>query len=132
MTMAKVSDYLKADRVVFLNASTREEAIDSLFNVVEEQKLVENIDQFKNSINEREKVVTTGIGMGVAIPHAKLPDYNDFFIIVGILSQGIPWDALDGTHVRTILMIDLISRNFSISKPTANCRLTHSKTQRHL
>jgi len=105
MTTAKVSDYLKDERVVFLDVSSRQEAIDSLFNVVEEKKLVKSIDQFKNAINEREKVVTTGIGMGVAIPHAKLPDYNDFFIIVGILSQGIDWGALDGSHVRTIFMI---------------------------
>lgn len=54
---------------------------------------------------EREEIVSTGIGMGVAIPHAKLHDYDDFFICIGILSKGVDWHAMDGALVRLIFMI---------------------------
>jgi len=54
---------------------------------------------------EREKIVSTGIGMGVAIPHAKLTSVEDFFIAIGILSKGVQWNALDGGPVRLIFMI---------------------------
>ena len=43
--------------------------------------------------------------MGVAIPHAKLSSYDDFFIAIGILQKGVDWNALDGAPVRLIFMI---------------------------
>ena len=61
---------------------------------------------FFQAILEREKIVSTGIGIGVAIPHAKLIGYDDFFIAVGIQKlHGIDWNALDGSLVRIIFMI---------------------------
>ena len=56
---------------------------------------------------KREKIVSTGIGMGVAIPHAKLPSFDRFFLAVGLqkVKDGIDWDALDGAPVRLIFMI---------------------------
>ncbi len=43
--------------------------------------------------------------MGVAIPHAKLASYHDFFIAIGILEKGLEWKALDGAPVRMIFLI---------------------------
>ena len=54
---------------------------------------------------EREKIVSTGIGMGTAIPHAKITTSEDFFIAIGILAEGIEWNSLDGIPVRIIFMI---------------------------
>ena len=63
--------------------------------------------QFYNAIIKREQIVSTGIGMGVAIPHAKLEDFDHFFLAVGIqkVKEGIEWNALDGASVRLIFMI---------------------------
>ena len=48
----------------------------------------------------------TGIGIGVAIPHAKLEGYSDFFIAIGVQKKkGIDWNALDGSDVKLIFMI---------------------------
>jgi PTS system nitrogen regulatory IIA component len=55
---------------------------------------------------DREKIVSTGIGLGVAIPHAKMAGYDDFFIAIGIQEgRGIEWYSLDGSHVHLIFMI---------------------------
>ncbi len=43
--------------------------------------------------------------MGVAIPHAKLANFDDFFIAVGVHSKGINWNALDSSPVHLIFMI---------------------------
>jgi PTS system nitrogen regulatory IIA component len=43
--------------------------------------------------------------MGVAIPHAKLPTYQKFFITIGILQKGAEWQALDKAPVRLVCMI---------------------------
>ncbi len=54
---------------------------------------------------EREKIVSTGIGMGVAIPTPKLNSVEDFFIAIAVLTHGVEWNALDGGPVRLIFMI---------------------------
>lgn len=61
---------------------------------------------FYNAVLEREKLTSTGIGHGIAIPHAKLADLGEFFIAVAILREkGIDWGAIDGSEVRIVLLI---------------------------
>lgn len=60
---------------------------------------------FYQAILDREHIVSTGIGMGVAIPHAKLAAYRNFFIAIAILQKGVNWNALDDVPVRLIFMI---------------------------
>jgi len=103
--MIKISHYLDPHLVVLMNPKTRDEALNCLIDVLNKQNKLKDGEAFFNSIIEREKVVSTGIGMGVAIPHAKLPNYNEFFIAVGVLQKGVDWRALDGAPVRIIFMI---------------------------
>lgn len=103
--MKKISKYIDKEMVVFLNINTRDEALQSLVNVCYSQKKIPDRDEFYSAIIEREKIVSTGIGMGVAIPHAKLSNYDHFFILIGILSHGIDWNTIDGSLVRLIFMI---------------------------
>jgi PTS system nitrogen regulatory IIA component len=102
----RISDYLDSRLIVFLDSETRDEAIDALIDVLDEKQELSDKHAFRKAIFYREKLVSTGIGMGVAVPHAKLKEFGDFFIAVGIQKkQGIDWNALDGTPVRLIFMI---------------------------
>jgi nitrogen PTS system EIIA component len=101
----KISKYLDPQLVLFLKAETRDEALRSMTEKVNEIGKLRDQEKFFNAIIEREKIVSTGIGMGVAIPHAKLDAYDDFFIAIGILDKGVDWTALDGSPVRLIFMI---------------------------
>ncbi len=103
--MAKIAPYLSAKRVVFLDVSNRDEALRQLVDVIAADGKVKDKELFFNAIMDREKIVSTGISMGVAIPHAKLAEYDDFFIAIGILQKGVDWGALDGAQVRIIFMI---------------------------
>ncbi len=103
--MVKIFKYLLPEQIAFLNVRTHNEVIDALVALLEKAGKIPNARIFKNAINEREKIVTTGIGMGVAIPHAKLAGYDDFFIAIGILDKGVDWKALDGAPVRLVLLI---------------------------
>lgn len=91
--------------VVFLNADSRDEALQRLVHVIYQTDKLKNEELFYKAIIEREKIVSTGIGMGAAIPHAKLPSYDQFFIAIGILQKPVEWNALDGAPVRLIFMI---------------------------
>jgi nitrogen PTS system EIIA component len=101
-----ISNYLDERLVLFLNADSRDNALDQLISLLEKEGRLKNTKVFHDAILEREKIVSTGIGLGVAIPHAKLHGYDEFFIAVGVqVKKGIEWNALDGAPVRLIFMI---------------------------
>jgi PTS system nitrogen regulatory IIA component len=102
----RISDYLDSRLIAFLEVKTRDEAIDSLIELLSKAGKLPNKTKFRKAIFDREELVSTGIGMGVAIPHAKLKDFADFFIAVGIQKgQGLDWNALDKAPVRLIFLI---------------------------
>jgi len=103
--MIKISKYMNPQMVAFLDASDREQALKQLIHAVQESGMIQDENVFYEAISDREKIVSTGIGMGVALPHAKLADYENFFIAIGVLQKGIEWDSLDGAPVRLIFMI---------------------------
>lgn len=101
-----ISKYLNEKLVVFLEEETSEGAISLLVDLLYKEKKIENRDQFLHAILEREKIVSTGIGIEVAIPHAKVSGKSEFFIAIGIqCGKGIDWKALDGSLVRLVFMI---------------------------
>lgn len=102
----KISNYLDIDLVVFLNAESRDDALQTLVEELSKSRKLPEKKTFFKAILEREKIVSTGIGMGVALPHAKLKDLKEFFIVIGIQkNQGLDWKAIDKAPVRIIFMI---------------------------
>ncbi|NGX38276.1 MAG: PTS system fructose-specific EIIABC component [Chlamydiae bacterium] len=101
-----ISDYLDEELVTFLDANSQQEALASMIDLLDQKGELRDRDAFFKAILEREKIVSTGIGISVAIPHAKLSGYDDFFIAIGIQKkEGIEWQALDDLPVRLIFMI---------------------------
>lgn len=103
--MIKISDYLLPSLITFLDVESRDDAIKALVELIDKAGKLEDRSAFYHAIIERERIVSTGIGMGAAIPHAKLANYDDFFIALGILRHGLEWNALDGAPVRLIFLI---------------------------
>lgn len=92
--------------VMFLHVSSRDEAIDAMVSLLQANGHLPDREAFKRAIVERELLISTGIGLGVAVPHAKLPCFESFFIAIGIQQgQGIEWQSLDHQPVRLIFMI---------------------------
>jgi len=54
---------------------------------------------------EREKVLSTGIGKGVALPHAKTKAVDDFVLAVANLKSEIEYDSLDSEPVKLIILL---------------------------
>lgn len=102
----RIYDYLDSRLIAFLDVDTRDDAIQKLIDLLHEEGHLPNKEVFRKAIFYREQLVSTGIGMGVAIPHAKLKDFTDFFIAIGIQKKkGLDWNALDKAPVRLIFMI---------------------------
>ncbi len=102
----KIADYLDDRLVAFLDVDTRDEAIDLLIDILDKADKLPDRSAFRNAILHREQLVSTGIGMGVAVPHAKLAGLSEFFIVIGIQTKkGIDWNALDKAPVRLVFLI---------------------------
>lgn len=104
--MMRITDYLDSRLISFLAEDTRDAAIDALIDLLDEGGQLVDKQAFREAIFYREGLVSTGIGMGIAIPHAKMRNIQQFFIAVGIAqNKGIEWNALDKAPVRIIFMI---------------------------
>lgn len=100
-----MTKYMDKNLIVFLQASSRDEALQRIIHHIFLSHKIDDENSFYQAIIAREKVVSTGIGMGVAIPHAKLASLDHFFIAIGILEKPVDWHALDGAPVKIVLMI---------------------------
>ncbi len=103
----RLSEYMDKELVTFLEVADRDTALTSLVDLLSENNKLKDRNTFFKALMQRESIVSTGIGMGVAIPHAKLDEFDDFFIAISIQKsqEGIEWDALDGSPVYIIFMI---------------------------
>ncbi len=103
---ACISDYLNKDLIVFLSSSNRDVAIEKMADLLTQTQYIDDKESFIHAILEREKIVSTGIGMGIAIPHAKQLGFSQFFIAIGIQADiGIEWNSLDDLPVHLVFMI---------------------------
>jgi PTS system nitrogen regulatory IIA component len=87
--------------VAFVDAHSKEEAIAALISELD-------IDQqaVYQSVMQRERVISTGIGIGIAIPHAKTQAAEEFDVVIGIVRHsGIEWDSIDQLPVKLIILI---------------------------
>lgn len=101
----KLSDLIKKENVVFLETIDMVDTIEVLTeNAINNQKIKDK-ESFKNAVLEREELVSTGIGLGVALPHTKAKDIEEFFIVIGINKEGIDWDAIDRNPVGIVFLI---------------------------
>lgn len=102
----KISSYLDKDNVAFLTSKNRNEAISELVDLLHRSKRLKEKNVFYKKIIERERIISTSVGMGVAVPHAKINECSDFFIALGIMkSHKIKWNSIDNIPVRLIFMI---------------------------
>ena len=74
-------------------------------SLFQRQKKLRIENEFYRAIMEREKVISTGIGIHIAVPHVKIPSVTDFVMAIGRKPEGIDYDSLDGKPVSIIIMI---------------------------
>lgn len=101
-----------------LKAKNRDEAIEELSNIAFRAGKISSVEEFMNSVLEREKSYTTGIGNGIAIPHGKCDAVKGVTVVFGRSDFGIEWDSLDGKPVYLVFLLGI---------PAENAENTHLK-----
>jgi PTS system fructose-specific IIC component len=102
----KLSKFCEESLVSFnIKATTKEDAIEELVNLAATSNMVKDRDQLMADIKEREELVTTGVGYGVAFPHAKTRSVKGIVIAFGRSDTGIDFDAMDHKPVNLFFLI---------------------------
>ena len=105
-TELELLEYIRSEHVVFLDEESQESALKSLISEAHGSGDLKDPQGFYKAIWQREEIISTGIGMGLAIPHAKVTECSDFFIVIGIhQGEGIDWNSIDGVKVKLIFLI---------------------------
>jgi len=101
-----IQDLIKNELILLdMKAKGKEEAIDELIAVLEKAGHLQDQKVFKQAILKREEQSTTGIGDGIAIPHAKSDAVKIPSIVIGRSRDGVNYEALDGKNSHLFFMI---------------------------
>src|SRR4030067_283406 len=103
---SRFSDYLTPPQVVYdLKSKDKVEAIEELLDVLAKQKVINNKEPLLLRNIDRENLVSTAIGYGVALPHARVDAGGEIAVAVGRSEKGIDFDAHDGQKVHLIILV---------------------------
>ena len=96
------------------NSDDKENVINELIDLYKESDKVNDIEKVRTAILDREKIMSTGVGKGFAIPHGKTNAVTDVIAAFGKTTRDIDYDALDGNPVRLVFL--LVGRDDMVSK----------------
>ena len=99
-------ELLSADRIrVPLSARTKDAVLEELVELASKGHDAKVRSAILAAVRERESVLSTGIGGGVAIPHGKTPVVDQLIVAAGIASTPVEFDALDGHPVELFFLL---------------------------
>ncbi|MDF7682243.1 fructose-specific PTS transporter subunit EIIC [Lactobacillus sp. ESL0679] len=102
----KIKDILAPESMIMsLKATNKEDAIKEMADLEVQTGIVNNEDEFIKSIWAREDESTTGIGDGIAMPHARNKSINKARVLFAKSEKGIDFNSLDGKPVYLFFMI---------------------------
>lgn len=104
--MVLLTDILTSIRVkVPLEAATKDEVLRELVDVLVRDGAVVEPEEALRVVQQREEVLSTGIGHGVALPHGKTAAVPEMVIAAGVTRDPLEFDALDAAPVRLVFLL---------------------------
>ena len=103
----KILDYLKEEWIITdLQGTDKSSVLRELVSVLVKPCQAGSLEDLLRVLLEREKLESTGIGDGIAIPHGRLKKLREFYISFGRSTKGIAFDSIDGkpSHLFFLVM----------------------------
>lgn len=102
----KISDILDESVVrVHLKGKSKDEIINEMIAIVNHSNKITDIEKVREAIFEREKIMSTGVGNGFAIPHGKSDAVLDIVAAFAITEEPIDYESLDEQPVHLIFLL---------------------------
>lgn len=112
MNLVQLSELLAPERVSFLEATDKKGALEQLVELVSQSVPRVDRQELVDVLLAREAIMSTGIGLGIAVPHARLKSIDHPVLAVGISRQGISYDSLDDkpVHIAVLIVVPIESQ----------------------
>ena len=102
----KIIDFLKEGAIVpDLKATDKENVIKELVTLLKDIGEISDQEKIVEIIMEREKLGSTGIGQGIAVPHAKTDQVKQIVVAFGFSQKGVNFESLDEEPVYLIFLV---------------------------
>ena len=102
----KVSELLSPQFVIAELAGTKkEDVINELINLFEKDPRVTDLEKVRSAVLEREKIMSTGVGKGFAIPHGKTSAVSEILAAFGKTTRPIEYQSLDSQPVHLVFLL---------------------------
>lgn len=102
----KLSNLIKIDQIQLnLSASSKKKALEAISQIITDNYPEYNTNKVFETLIERERLGSTGIGHGVALPHGRLAECTDTIGVFISLSEGIDYDAIDKEPVTLLFAL---------------------------
>lgn len=100
-------NYFKSKLITYIDKPcTKEEVLKTLVDLIRKNSdSLDDEENFYHNILEREKLGSTGIGLGIAIPHARNEKIKNIVVAVGLLKYGIDFNSPDGENVKLVILV---------------------------
>lgn len=103
--MSAVTDFTNEKFIKIIEAKNKLDAIEELAMVFDCSDICSDATSLVKALKEREEIMSTGIGFGIAIPHAKIDSIKRMTFAIGISKEGIEFDSLDGEPVYLVILV---------------------------
>ncbi|MCC5905908.1 MAG: PTS sugar transporter subunit IIA [Balneolaceae bacterium] len=88
-----------------LSVDHKDELLNEMVNVLKEQVDDEQLKEIRESVFEREKIMSTGVGKSLAIPHGKVASIEENYASFAVLKEPIEFDSIDGEPVKIVFLL---------------------------
>ena len=102
----KISDVLEVELISNkIPGTDKEEVLNNMIELVSKSSKVRDKEKIRDAIFNRERIMSTGVGKGFAIPHGKTDGITDMVAAFRITENEIDFESLDGEPVRLIFLL---------------------------
>lgn len=102
----KVSELLTEKFIIAdIKSQSKAGVINELIDLFERDERIIDLEKVRTAVHEREKIMSTGVGKGFAIPHGKTSAVKEIIAAFGKTSKDIDYDALDGKPVHLVFLL---------------------------
>ena len=109
----KITDVLNKENIELLpSINSKKVLIDRLIEIASKSGKILNVEEVRKQVWQREKLMSTGVGKGIALPHAKSNYISAETGSLIVLKQGVEYDSSDDKLVQIALLLIGQESNF--------------------
>ena len=102
----ELSNYIDKDLIFLLKEEKKKKVLLQMIDYICENKELNNKENINEAIFYRESLMSTGIGLGIAVPHVRIKGIKEPVVAVGIQREGIPdYETIDNIPVKIVVLI---------------------------